>query len=42
MARLGLGVSQSVADIPEVFPITPRQVHDACVHAALAAVGLQA
>jgi hypothetical protein len=42
MARLGLGVSQSVADIPEVFPITPAQVHDACVHAALAAVGLQA
>jgi AcrR family transcriptional regulator len=42
MARLGLGVSQSVADIPEVFPIAPGQVHDACVDAALTAVGLHA
>jgi AcrR family transcriptional regulator len=40
MARLGVGVSQSVHDIPEVFPIAPEQVQEACVRAALAAVGL--
>jgi AcrR family transcriptional regulator len=40
MARLGLGVSQSVPDVPEVFPIAPEQVKDACVRATLAAVGL--
>ena len=40
MARLGVGVSQSGEGVAEVFPITDEQVRDACVRAALAAVGL--
>ncbi len=40
MARLGLGVSQSVHDVPEAFPIAAEQVKDACLRATFAAVGL--
>ncbi len=40
MARLGVGVSQAAPGVPALFAVTPAQVHDACIHNALAAVGV--
>jgi len=40
MARIGLGVRQIVPGVPGTFEIAPKRVHEACVSAALAAVGV--
>ncbi len=39
LARVGLGVHQVAPGIPGTFEIAPQSIHEACVRAALAAVG---
>lgn len=39
MARIGIGVSQAAPGIPQVFAVDAAEVRDACVRAALLAVG---
>jgi AcrR family transcriptional regulator len=39
LARIGVGVREAAPGIPDTFPIEPRQVQEACVADALAAVG---
>lgn len=40
MARIGVIVSESAPGVPNVSPISPEQVHAACLRNALAAVGI--
>lgn len=40
MARIGLGVRQIAPGVPGTFEIAPKRIHEACVKAALAAVGV--
>lgn len=40
MARIGVGVSQSAPGVPNIFPVSDKQVHEACIQSALAAVGI--
>src|SRR5215210_2002497 len=42
LARVGIGVRQAAAAIPEAFPVPAGEVRDACVADALAAVGARA
>ena len=39
LARLGVGVRAGAGGVPEMFPIDPRQVQEACIADVLASVG---
>lgn len=40
MARIGIGVAQAAPGVPQVFPIDAERVREACITAALNAVGV--